>query len=146
MEQLDFYINGSWVKPNGVETLDVINPASEEKVTKISLGTADHVNEAVAAARVAFETYSQTPVEQRIDLLTTIREIYKRRLDDVAEAIQTILRREGVPNPYEMLKDLTRSNEQITADSIASFIDNLAVSAEIKEELRQISPSNYTGI
>ena len=64
----------------------------------------------------------------------------------VAEAIQTILRREGVPNPYEMLKDLTRSNEQITADSIASFIDNLAVSAEIKEELRQISPSNYTGI
>ena len=40
MEQLNFYINGSWVKPNGVETLDVINPASEEKVTKISLGTA----------------------------------------------------------------------------------------------------------
>ena len=64
----------------------------------------------------------------------------------VAEAIQTILRREGVPNPYEMLKDLTRSNEQITADSIASFIGNLAVSSEIKEELRQISPSNYTGI
>ena len=89
MEQLDFYINGSWVKPNGVETLDVINPASEEKVTKISLGTANHVNEAVAAARTAFETYSQTPVEQRIDLLTTIREIYKRRLDDVADAIQT---------------------------------------------------------
>ena len=89
MEQLDFYINGSWIKPNGVETLDVINPASEEKVTKISLGTANHVNEAVAAARTAFETYSQTPVEQRIDLLTTIREIYKRRLDDVADAIQT---------------------------------------------------------
>ena len=89
MEQLNFYINGSWVKPNGVETLGVINPASEEKVTKISLGTANHVNEAVAAARTAFETYSQTPVEQRIDLLTTIREIYKRRLDDVADAIQT---------------------------------------------------------
>ena len=89
MEQLNFYINGSWVKPNGVKTLDVINPASEEKVTKISLGTANHVNEAVAAARTAFESYSQTPVEQRIDLLTTIREIYKRRLDDVADAIQT---------------------------------------------------------
>jgi aldehyde dehydrogenase (NAD+) len=89
MEQLDFYINGSWIKPSGVETLDVINPASEEKVTKISLGNANHVNEAVAAARKAFETYSQTPVEQRIDLLTTIREIYKRRLDDVADAIQT---------------------------------------------------------
>ena len=89
MEKLDFYINGTWVKPSGVETLDVINPASEEKVTKISLGDAIHVNEAVTAARKAFETYSQTPVEQRIDLLTTIREIYKRRLDDVADAIQT---------------------------------------------------------
>ena len=89
MEKLDFYINGTWVKPSGVETLDVINPATEEKVTKISLGDAIHVNEAVTAARKAFETYSQTPVEQRIDLLTTIREIYKRRLDDVADAIQT---------------------------------------------------------
>ena len=71
MEKLDFYINGTWVKPSGVETLDVINPASEEKVTKISLGDATHVNEAMTAARKAFETYSQTPVEQRIDLLTT---------------------------------------------------------------------------
>ena len=83
MEKLNFYINGSWVTPSGVKTLDVINPA------KISLGDARHVNEAVQAARKAFETYSQTPVEQRIDLLTTIREIYKRRLDDVADAIQT---------------------------------------------------------
>ena len=89
MEKLDFYIDGAWIKPSGVETLDVINPASEEKVTKISLGTADHVDQAVRAARKAFQTFSQTPVEQRIDLLTTIREIYKRRLDDVAEAIQT---------------------------------------------------------
>ena len=89
MEQLNFYINGSWVKPNGVETLDVINPASEEKVTKISLGTASHVDQAVKAARKAFNSFSQTPVEQRIDMLTTIREIYKRRLDDVADAIQT---------------------------------------------------------
>ena len=46
MEKLDFYINGTWVRPSGVETLDVINPASEEKVTKISLGDATHVNEA----------------------------------------------------------------------------------------------------
>ena len=89
MERLNFYINGSWIKPNGVEILDVINPASEEKVTKISLGTADHVDQAVKAARKAFKSFSQTPVEQRIDMLTTIREIYKRRLDDVADAIQT---------------------------------------------------------
>ncbi len=64
----------------------------------------------------------------------------------VAEAIQTILRREGIPNPYEMLKDLTRSNEQITAASIQTFISNLDVSSALKEELHQITPQNYTGI
>ena len=63
-----------------------------------------------------------------------------------AEAIQTILRREAYPNPYEALKGLTRTNEKITQQSIASFIDTLNVSNEIKEELKQITPSNYTGI
>ncbi|RRQ48231.1 adenylosuccinate lyase [Maribacter algicola] len=64
----------------------------------------------------------------------------------VAEAIQTILRREGYPNPYEALKGLTRTNEKINQASIASFIDTLDVSSEIKSELKQITPSNYTGI
>ena len=64
----------------------------------------------------------------------------------VAEAIQTILRREGIPNPYEMLKDLTRNNEKITAESIQTFISNLDVSSSLKEELHQITPQNYTGI
>ena len=64
----------------------------------------------------------------------------------MAEAIQTILRREGIPNPYEMLKDLTRSNEQITAASIQTFISNLDISSSLKEELNQITPQNYTGI
>jgi adenylosuccinate lyase len=64
----------------------------------------------------------------------------------VAEAIQTILRREGYPNPYEALKGLTRTNEAITKTSIANFIDTLEVSSNIKSELKAISPSNYTGI
>lgn len=64
----------------------------------------------------------------------------------VAEAIQTILRREGYPNPYEALKGLTRTNEKINQTSIATFIDTLDVSEEIKKELKQITPSNYTGI
>ncbi|MFT5737092.1 MAG: adenylosuccinate lyase [Maribacter sp.] len=64
----------------------------------------------------------------------------------VAEAIQTILRREGYPNPYEALKGLTRTNEKINQKSIANFIDTLEVSDTIKTELKQITPSNYTGI
>jgi len=64
----------------------------------------------------------------------------------VAEAIQTILRREGFPNPYEALKGLTRTNEAITQNSISNFIDTLKVSDAIKTELKAITPSNYTGI
>jgi len=64
----------------------------------------------------------------------------------VAEAIQTILRREAYPNPYEALKGLTRTNEKITQKSMADFIDGLTVSDAIKKELKSITPSNYTGI
>ena len=64
----------------------------------------------------------------------------------VAEAIQTLLRREGYPNAYEALKGLTRTNETINAKSIANFIETLEVSEEVKAEMRVITPSNYTGI
>ena len=64
----------------------------------------------------------------------------------VAEAIQTVLRREGYANPYETLKGLTRTNTKIDSKSIADFIDGLKVSETIKTELKKISPSNYTGI
>jgi adenylosuccinate lyase len=63
----------------------------------------------------------------------------------VAEAIQTVLRREGYPKPYEALLDLTRKNEKITKKAIVEFIDNLAIGAKIKFELKQISPFNYIG-
>ena len=63
----------------------------------------------------------------------------------IAEAIQTILRREGYPNPYETLKELTRKNTTINQDTIHQFIDSLNINTEIKNELKRISPSNYTG-
>jgi adenylosuccinate lyase len=64
----------------------------------------------------------------------------------VAEGIQTILRREAYPNPYEALKALTRTNEKMTAETIRQFIDTLEVSEAVKEELRAITPATYTGI
>jgi adenylosuccinate lyase len=64
----------------------------------------------------------------------------------VAEAIQTVLRREGFANPYEALKDLTRKNEKIDKNAIHNFIDGLKIPKELKEELKQISPHNYLGI
>ena len=64
----------------------------------------------------------------------------------VAEAIQTILRREGFPKPYEALKGLTRKNEAVTQNTVHAFVDTLSISEDLKNELKQITPSNYTGI
>ena len=64
----------------------------------------------------------------------------------VAEGIQTILRREGYPKPYETLKALTRTNGIINEESIQAFIETLDVSEDVKDELRKISPHTYTGI
>lgn len=85
-----------------------------------------------------------------LDKLLLNEAIIYRDLDNtwavVAEGIQTILRREGYPQPYEALKSLTRTNEGISAESIHNFIETLNVSEEVKEELRRITPRNYTGI
>ncbi|HEV3225177.1 MAG TPA: adenylosuccinate lyase, partial [Puia sp.] len=64
----------------------------------------------------------------------------------VAEAIQTILRREDYPNPYEALKELTRGKNGITKESMHAFIDGLDIAAVVKKELKKISPHNYTGV
>ena len=85
-----------------------------------------------------------------LDKVLLNREAIDRDLDAnwavVAEGIQTILRREGYPKPYEALKELTRTNSHITADSIAAFIDTLAVPESVREELRRLTPATYTGI
>ncbi|WP_461633014.1 adenylosuccinate lyase [Labilibaculum euxinus] len=85
-----------------------------------------------------------------LDKLIISKEAFQADLDAnwavVAEAVQTILRREGYPNPYEALKALTRTNSHITKESIAEFIDTLDVDDSLKVELKAISPANYTGI
>ena len=85
-----------------------------------------------------------------LDKLLLQEENIAKDLEDnwavVAEAIQTVLRREAYPNPYEALKELTRKNTKITKESIHNFIKNLKVSDKIKSELSKITPKNYTGI
>jgi adenylosuccinate lyase len=85
-----------------------------------------------------------------LDKIELNQDVIKADLEDnwavVAEALQTILRREGYPKPYEALKDLTRKNEKVTAKTIREFIDGLKVSSEIKSELKRITPFNYTGV
>ncbi|WP_269714255.1 aldehyde dehydrogenase family protein [Caulobacter sp. NIBR2454] len=82
-----FYIDGAWVAPAVAKTLDVINPANEEVAGRISMGSAADVDTAVKAARKAFETFSRTSREERIDLLERIVAEYQKRYEDMAKAI-----------------------------------------------------------
>jgi aldehyde dehydrogenase (NAD+) len=82
-----FYIDGKWVEPKGKETLDVINPATEEPIATIALGTKEDVDRAVAAAKKAFETFSRTTLEERAALLEKIIEAYKARMGEIAETV-----------------------------------------------------------
>jgi len=84
---LKFYINGQWVDPKVPRTLAVINPSTEEAITNISLGSSADVDAAVAAARAAFDSWSQSSRETRVALLEKILAIYKERSEDVAQAI-----------------------------------------------------------
>ncbi len=87
LKKMQFYIDGQWVDPVDARPLDVVNPATEEVYGQISLGSAADVDAAVAAARRAFESFSQTTRQERIDLLQSILDEFKKRHDEVAEAI-----------------------------------------------------------
>jgi len=86
-EYLQFYINGQWIDPVTPDTLDVINPASEQPFARISVGSAADVDAAVTAARKAFESYSQWSVKQRTELLENFLDVYQRRIGEVGDAI-----------------------------------------------------------
>lgn len=83
----NFYINGEWVSPVKPQTLDVINPATEEPFTRISVGSAADVDKAVAAAKAAFETFSRTSHAERLALLKRVLEVYLDRFEEIAQAV-----------------------------------------------------------
>ncbi len=87
VQRLKFYIDGKWQDPASKKTLPVVNPATEEALYEVALGSAADVDKAVAAARRAFETFSLTTREERAELLGKIIEVYKRRMKDVGAAI-----------------------------------------------------------
>ena len=87
LEKLQFYIDGQWVDPIEPKSMPVVNPATEDVYGQISIGSAADVDVAVAAASRAFETFSQTSREERVELLQKILDVYMRRADEVAEAI-----------------------------------------------------------
>ncbi len=99
---------------------------------------------------IAHTLIALNSLKKGLNKLILNEESINRDLDNnwavVAEAIQTVLRREAYPNPYEALKSLTRVNEKVTQSTISDFIDTLDITNEIKEELKKITPQNYVGI
>ena len=88
MHTHEFYIDGRWVKPLSAATLDVIDPATEEACATIAIGSAEDADRAVMAARRAFDRFTVSSVAERVELLETILAIYKRRSQDMADAIR----------------------------------------------------------
>ncbi|WDU60242.1 aldehyde dehydrogenase family protein [Pseudemcibacter aquimaris] len=120
MDYLKFYINGEWVDPVTPNTADVINPATEEAFTKISMGSKADVDKAVAAAKAAFPVFSKWSVEERIALLERIIELYESRLEEVAQAITAEM---GAPITLsrEDQAAVGTSHFQATLDALKNF-------------------------
>ena len=117
LDKRKFYIDGQWVDPIKPNDLEVINPATEQPVAVISMGTAADIDKAIAAAKKAFVTYSQTSTEERIALLEKLMEVYKRRYEEMAQTITLEL---GAP--------ITMSREQqadVGVGHLQGFIDAL---------------------
>ncbi|OWW04052.1 aldehyde dehydrogenase [Rhizobium sp. R72] len=117
LDKRKFYINGEWVAPLAANDLKVVNPATEQPVAVISMGTAADIDRAVTAAKKAFSSYSRTSVEERLALLERLLEIYKRRYEEMAQTITLEL---GAP--------ITMSRQQqadVGVGHLQGFIDAL---------------------
>ena len=130
-EYLKFYVDGAWVDPATPKTFDVINPATEAVAGHISMGSAADVDRAVKAARRAFETYSQTSVDERIALLERVIAEYQKRHADMAAAITEEM---GAPAALAQ-KAQAAMAEQIDVGKANTLADLRAVMQKILDRL-----------
>jgi aldehyde dehydrogenase (NAD+) len=142
-----FYIDGQWIDPVGQGQIGVINPATEEAAATIATGSAADVDKAVAAARRAFPAYAQTSREDRLDLLSRIIEVYRRRSNDLAEAISTEM---GAPLAFARdrhvpagLGHLQRAAEVLKVYSFDEQINSVVITREPIGVVGLITPWNW---
>ena len=142
-----FYINGQWISPSEQGLISVINPATEEAVATIAAGGPSDVDKAVAAARRAFTTYSQASREERLDLLTRIIDIYRQRVEELAEAISTEM---GAPLAFARerhvpagLGHLTRTIEVLKTYEFDETISSTLITREPIGVVGLITPWNW---
>jgi len=111
-DRTNFYIDGAWVAPRRARVLDVIDPAKETACARVSLGAAEDVDRAVAAARRAFDAWSRSPVAERAAALARLAAVYERRFDEMAEAIMTEM---GAPIRFAKQAQAASGLEHINA-------------------------------
>jgi len=133
LDKRDFYINGKWTKPSASNDFDVINPSTEEVVAAISLGGQADTDAAVAAASAAFDTWSQTSLDERVALLERLLEIYKGRAEEMAQAISLEM---GAPISMSMTAQVGSG-----LGHIKTFIRALSA-FEFERPLSERSPDN----
>ena len=95
LEKKNFYINGAWVAPKNKQNIEVINPATEKACAVISLGGKEDIHDAVVAAKEAFKSWGFSTKEERIELLEKLYVLYKKRWNDISEAITSFPIRRG---------------------------------------------------
>src|SRR5580700_10800437 len=120
-----FYINGAWVNPTRADDYEVINPATEAPIATISLGSADDVDQAVTAAKNAFASYSETPVDARLALIRRIIEVYQAKAEEMAETISremgaplSLSRAAQVPSGLRHLKEIVKVLEHFEFEEL----------------------------
>ncbi|HVN83700.1 MAG TPA: aldehyde dehydrogenase family protein [Candidatus Binatia bacterium] len=135
-ECLKFYINGEWVAPAVPKAMDVINPATEEAIGRISLGSAADVDKAVAAARAAFETFGRTSREERVALLERIIAGYMARMEEIAETISSEM---GAPlwlaKAAQAPSALAHFSQALEVLKSYAFVENQGTTRLIKEPI-----------
>jgi aldehyde dehydrogenase (NAD+) len=131
-----FYINGEWVAPSASGVLDVINPATEQPITQIAMGEKADVDKAVAAARAAFETFSKTSVEERLELLGRIIAVYKEKMGEIASVVSQELGAPiGLSNAAQVPAGLGHIIFAQKALANFSFAEDIGTSRVIREPI-----------
>ena len=145
---LNFYIDGQWKKPNSTETTSVINPSTEDEIAPITMGNIQDADDAVAAAKKAFPSWSATPLEERLKLLERFLEIYTERNDELADIISqemgapaVIAKTQQAPCGASHLQDAITAARQFAYDE--KFSDNTQIVKEPIGVCALITPWNW---
>lgn len=134
----------------GVANALFVHISEKLPISRLQRDLTDSTVSRNAGVPLAHTLISLKSVQRGLNKLIINKEAIEKDLEGnwiiLSEAIQTVLRREGFSNPYEILKDLTRTNKPIDKEALHSFIDGLDVKAEVKAELKKVTPQNYTGV